>query len=341
MIDTIIRGKARHLTVSLGRVLGGLYSHSKAVATFDIPVREGLEKGLLDIGILHAKNDSAKLRVWMDGISIVKEFRPNYSIDVKEGVFSSILIDVLPILKRETPKVRSKVIVANTGSAPFFVSHASLFTVREGGKEKKIIYSSGGVPLLGGEEREISLGDNSYKLATVNGLFVVQDPPHNLEVLINKKVAKTLDIVKKVEDVEMSFYGSDINSIAFRRTRDLLGKKKGHTIITSLSVIATQEEEREMELEAHVRRISKDELVAECYVKNLTDRTMKKVSLIGFASGMVLKREILGDFPENAEIKKKIEFKIPKDSKSIIIRLIWNDGGEVKFIEKRFKEKEN
>ncbi|MGB9725715.1 MAG: hypothetical protein ACP5I2_03870 [Fervidicoccaceae archaeon] len=341
LINTKMKGKAKHLIVPLARTIGGLYNHTKVIASFDLPAREGLEKGILDIGILHSHNDEVRLRVWMDGISLVKEFYPNYSLKMKENVFSSILIDVLPLLKRDNSKIRSRVVIINTGSSPFFVSHASLFTFRGGGEEKKVIYASGGIPLSGGDEKEFLLDDGDYKYLALGGVYIAKDPPHSLEILLNKKVYRTLDIVKKAEDVEMVFSAPNISSLTIRRLKDLMGKKKEQTMITSLSLIATKEEEKEMELEAYVKRVGKDELIVECVVKNLTDRVMKRVSLIGFASGLVVNRVNLGDFPQGAEVAKTLEVKIPKDAKTFVLRLIWNDGGEAKFIEKRFKEKES
>jgi len=339
LINASMKSKVKHMIVPIGRTLGGLYNHTKAVSNFDIPSKDSLERGILDIGIVHEPSSEVRLRIWMDGISLAKEFRPNFSLSVDGSIFSSILIDVSPLLKREAARARSRIVVLNNGSSPFFVTHTSMFALFEGGSEKKVIYPGGGMPLAGGDSREFRLDDDKYTLVKFNGVFVARDPPHSFEVLLNDKVARALDIIRKAEDVELAFNAPEIRGIALRRLKDLLGKKKGHTILASMSIVASREEEREMELEAHVRRAEDGDVVVLAKVKNLTGRTMKRVSLIGLASGMVVNREFIGELMPYAEVSREMRAKTPKDSKSYILRLIWNDGGETKYIEKRFKER--
>ncbi|MEM3837593.1 MAG: hypothetical protein QXU57_06805, partial [Fervidicoccaceae archaeon] len=78
MLDMWTKGRVRHMMVSLGKTVGGLYNNNKAAISFDVSSRDLLKNGLLDIGIASRSSEQLRLRIWMDGVSLVKEFRPNY-----------------------------------------------------------------------------------------------------------------------------------------------------------------------------------------------------------------------------------------------------------------------
>ncbi|MEM0047198.1 MAG: hypothetical protein QW437_06545 [Fervidicoccaceae archaeon] len=339
MLDMWTKGRVRHMMVSLGKTVGGLYNNNKAAISFDVSSRDLLKNGLLDIGIASRSSEQLRLRIWMDGVSLVKEFRPNYVLDLKDLKFSTVLIDVLPILKRANARSRSRVIIINSGSAPFTVTHASLFTLVGEGKEKRVIYKSGGASLHEGEKIDVSMGGEFSRVAMGAFLYAV-DPPHSLEVLVDGKISRLIDLNRQAEDIELFLAGSGMKSIGLRRMRDVLGRKKTCTVLSSFSIAASAEEEREMDVDAHVKRAAKDEVVVECIVRNVGSAPVKKASLIALSLGSVVHRELLGELKEGEEVRKTISVKLPKDARSLVLRLIWNADGEVKFIEKRFREKE-
>jgi hypothetical protein len=96
-----------------------------------------------------------------------------------------------------------------------------------------------------------------------------------------------------------------------------------------------------MEIEARVKNSGNEELYIQYTVRNLSNRAMRKVSIVGFASGNAVYREHIGDLPEGKEAMREAVVKLPKEARTFVLRLIWNDGAEVKFLEKRYKEREN
>lgn len=334
-------GKAKHYILPIGKAVGGLFNGVKAIANFDIPWRENLEKSFLDIGILHSPSDAIRLKVWMDGISLSKEFKPNYSIKVSEKQFSTILLDVLPIVKRENARPRSRVVIINTGPSPFVITHASLFTILKGGSEKSITYATGGIGISSNEIKEFRIQEGPWNKVTFSAMLYAQDPPHTIEMLTDGKVVKVIDLLKKAEDLEFATSTQDIKRLGLRRAKDLMGRKKAPTILTSVSITSSKEEDREMEIEARVKNSGNEELYVQYTVRNLSNRAMRKVSIVGFASGNAVYREHIGDLPEGKEAMREAVVKLPKEARTFVLRLIWNDGAEVKFLEKRYKEREN
>ncbi len=136
--------------------LGGLGNpkiHKAVMDTPSIP-RGDLEAAYLEVALFAQEERLPKWRLWLDGFSITREFKPQYVLPVDDALFAKVLFDVTPIYKSENP--RHFVTVMYDGSTPVTVGHINLLIIRRTEEAfYNFTYLSGAQALAPGEAVEI------------------------------------------------------------------------------------------------------------------------------------------------------------------------------------------
>ena len=136
--------------------LGGLGNPKIHKAVMDAPSipRGDLEAAYLEVAVFTREERLPKWRLWLDGFSITREFKPQYVLPVNDTLFAKVLFDVTPIYKSENP--RHFVTIMYDGSTPITVGHVNLLIVRRTEEAfYNFVYLSGAQALVPGEAVEI------------------------------------------------------------------------------------------------------------------------------------------------------------------------------------------
>ncbi len=152
----VIKGEAL-LTTSLSSIdLCGMGSPKVGRIILDAPPipRRDLRAAYLEVAAVVGDPRLARWKLWLDGFALTREFKPQVTVELDEGVFAKLMFDVTPVYRSEEGK--HHVTITCSGTEPLSVKHIGLALLRHAEEaEQSYAYLSGAYALAPGEELEL------------------------------------------------------------------------------------------------------------------------------------------------------------------------------------------
>ena len=196
--DGIVAFSALGLTTTLGS--GGLASKS---SFFKIPLAKPsgckVNTGILSVSLTAPPTVKTpfRWRLELDGLTISREAKPQFTVPLEDSMFYKIVFDVKPVLasKGEHTAIESHVLRASYDSAhPITIRELSLFKVYSKPRlEHSALYLTGAIALDPGDSYSVSLstprslGDGDRLLVLT---LIIPSPRINLNLRLNEELTE-------------------------------------------------------------------------------------------------------------------------------------------------------
>ncbi|MGC8674768.1 hypothetical protein [Fervidicoccus sp.] len=339
LLEKKFSGEALSESVVIGESIGGLYRPSKQSVYFHkVKNNSKATLSLLEIGAIFDKQESVKWRIWFDGISVSKQFKPNFILPIGENTYGATVIDITPLVNREAKRRFHKLTVIS--STPVFLTHATIIKLIEDNSDTTnwIKYYTGGAIIKSQEIKKISVKSNELRQNNIHFNIFAQKVPQYLEIRVNERYVKRLEISKNCDDYQIPFDKEPILTLSFKNDGiDVGGKSQSFILITNLIVNSASKKQRSIDLEAEIRGRNESGVIVNVDVFNNSESPLEAPMLVAFSSGILVSKIDLESIQPKSSAKRELVLKLPPNSSSITLRLIWKENSEPQYIEKKIK----
>lgn len=332
-----IEGDMKWSNVLVGKSIGGIYNPSRIAINFERnKLQKNPSKAILEFGAIVKSNSNPSWKIWFDGVSLMKEFKPNCKLTTGKIQYVASIFDVTPLVKRESPKKTHKLVVVST-SDEIFLTHATLLKFFENYEKKAYVqYRAGGLPIEPFSEAKFNF-NNSLHDARRNRIlsnFILHTNSSMVEFIANKKILKSFELSRKIEEVDFEFDIQNLNELSIKYMPEE-GKKE--MIISNLIVVSTNAIVQDVEFMVDFKKMEEDYVSLDCKILNKSNSSISSALITVIARGTLVARKQIKELESMKEVHEKFSFKVPKDTSTLFIRLIWKKDEEPYYIEKKLK----
>ena len=324
----VIDGEVVYETAPLAIRLGGLSNPTTQSIILTPPVLGKPKLVLLELTVKHTSSSISRWRLWLNGVAITREFKPNYSIKLEDTYYSKCVFDVTPIF--DWRKRQHHITIRYEGSEILLVEHVGMIVAYEAEKSKTSYAFAGGLLALSpGESTAIRLdlepidGVNRARVETV--LLV---PSRLARVKVESlNVSKTINGVVGVEEVEF-----DIPTKPTKTMETIITHYPAeqpyyprHVLITGLLVSYGWYAEPKI-----VAKSKRHDNLVELVIRNEGEAKPEKLMVVGVQAGSILVRKFIEPLEPGEERILKLELPV-----GVLIRVVWTYHGRTKYIDLR------
>ncbi len=333
VFEETIEGVVRSDLCVIGKRLGGLSKSHKASVIFNIPLqcKDKLYKSLLEIASVTKYPENAKWRLWIDGVPITREYKPNNTLSLGDYEISTSIFDVTPIMKREQSGVRHRLTIVNEGSEPILILYSMLlkaFKIK--GAYTKISYLSGGVSIAARESYSITPPLIDGGLKTVVRIPVYARRAPSILSLSYSGVEKRYAINNIVDEISIEIPAGDKITIVNESEDEAL-------ILPSLLSYCERRKQPYLKISSIETIREEGEVKARIKVSNIGGEKALNTQLIVIALGEPVYKKIIGELGAGEEYMDEIKVKVPKTVRTLTLRVVWRDMDETVLSEEKIR----
>ncbi|MEM1619242.1 MAG: hypothetical protein QXU97_03645 [Fervidicoccaceae archaeon] len=324
---------SRVVHAPLDRSLGGAGNPDRLRVSLHAPSAPASDVvgAFLEVTTLSRASSMRSWRLRIDGVPLARMFSPSCSVVDKRGLeLASIIFDVSPIIRRDPGRESHVLDVSWTASDPVRLLSVSLVKILAStGCRSSIKYVGGCFKLAPGEALEIDgLGGEASRSALS---FVAFSPDQNgvIEVL-GSEGAKRLQVTSSVQDFEVELERAD--DVVLRVPH---GFSQSYLFVPSIVYYSTTEAGPHIEVDASV-----EERGLLVRVKNTGSAQACSVQIVVLALGQTVSRKHVGVLEPGASVEHLLPLEEPRKPRQLSVRVVWNQHGQAKFIEKRLSPAE-
>lgn len=324
----VIDGEVVYETAPLAVRLGGLSNPTTQSVILTPPVLGKPKLVLLELTVKHTSPTISRWRLWLNGVAITREFKPNYSIKLKDTYYSKCVFDVTPIF--DWKKRQHHITIRYEGSDILLVEHVGMVVAYEAEKSKtSYAFASGLLALSPGESTAIKLDlepIDSVNRARVETVLLV--PSRLARVKVESfSVSKTINGVVGVEEIEFDIPTKPTKTMETVVTHYPAYQPyyPRHVLVTGLLVSCGWYAEPKIVVEPR-RHNNTIELV----IRNEGAAKPEKLMIVAVQAGSILVRKFI-EPPEPGEEKtEKLELPV-----GVLVRVVWTYHGRTKYVDLR------
>lgn len=324
----VIDGEVVYETAPLAVRLGGLSNPTTQSVILTPPVLGKPKLVLLELTVKHASPIISRWRLWLNGVAITREFKPNYSIKLKDTYYSKCVFDVTPIF--DWKRKQHHITIRYEGSDVLLVEHVGMIVAYEAVKSKtSYAFASGLLALSPGESTAIRLDlepiDEANRARVETVLLI---PSRLARVKVESfNVSKTINGVVGVEEIEFDIPIKPTKIMETVITHYPADQPyyPGHVLVTGLLI--TRGWYAEPKIVVKPKRYNN---TIELTVRNEGTAKPEKLVIVAVQAGSILVRKLI-EPPEPGEEKTE-KLKLPV---GVLVRVVWTYRGRTKYVDLR------
>ncbi len=302
---------------------------------------EKIERLLLSVGIFLDEEVRPPIswKLVVDGVSISREFRAQFSVPTDMGVYMKAIYDVKPILsKKVVERETHKITVYRDAARPIRMADVLLYARFKGEKGVySVSYWTGAVALEPGESYQVnaSLG-KSFEGARKAGV-IIHSPYHDasFEVIAGgSRPEKAVGEGSHYIETLIPYKGSPI-PVYVRYENPGYKYYPKIAVVSEIIVSELLAPAPNPKLIVENVECSDDRVRVKGFVENIGDDILEPPMLVVIALGARLARKILPAIPPGDRVHFKVEFdisRLPIRPNRASIRLIWRRLGETRLV---------
>jgi len=325
--------------MSINKTIGGLGKTHKTVIIHSIPAVGDyvLQKSLLEIVSITRDPLRTKWRIWFDGVPITREYKPNYIRELSGSELGITIIDVSPIVKRDLKRMKHKAVIINEGSEPIFLLSSMMTKVLNVKNAfTKFSYFTGGFTLDRNSVMRVKspfAQEEEYE-KKINLITYSEDYPTILR-LACKEHEKEINMPSMINEITHSLEGcvnSDYIDLSIKTDSPIKP-----VIVPSvlLSVEKIQGPVLSLEIKEAKKNNNKIDISIEITNKGKMSADNIILTLLTLGTPVYRKKIRPLNPGDNVVINDVVRF--PSEARVLVARIIWNEFGEPRFIEKKLK----
>jgi len=321
-------------SISLGTAPG---SRRRAVAWLTLPRAEGrVEAAYLSVGVLIEKGERFPVswKMAVDGVSISREFKPQFTVDTDYGVYGRAIYDVRPVLARKLAEREDhKIFVARDAYRPVRVVDVFLYArYAVEGASYESSYHTGAAALEPGESVSVyanlgrSLGGGRKAAVTL------YSPSHQARLRVVAGGSQPVEVAGLggyLAEVTVPYRGSPVPvSVVYETPREPFYPKTAIVSDVVVAEVLAPEPRPEVEVEEVERLDSR--LRVRLRVENRGDGVLANALLVAIALGTQLARARIERLEPGSAREVEITLdtsKIPVALRRVQVRLVWRHLG--------------
>lgn len=325
-----VEGIVKVDVVSVGHVLGGIHNPPRHKLYYLVPFQGEADVGdsFVEIFARTRRPEMTRWRIWFDGVAVTREYRPNYTLPAERGEYSITVINVTPLVKRNPQKTKHKLLIVNEGSEPIeLLGSLMIKTYKTPRGRAQLNYATGGVwvdegatvRLPGVEEAEFP------QMSLFSTPLAISSPLH-ATVSCGGEEAEYSQ-VSRVGELRLTLPSC---------TRPELTLATGGPMLLPSVVAVSQEYDKpepvlgEVEVAEEAGRLR-----LKVPVENRGSAELERGLLTVFALGEAIARRELETLGPGGFTTVELEARVARDVRALVVRLIWNEYGEPRFVERR------
>jgi len=302
---------------------------------------ESVERLLLSIGVFvdHDVRPPISWKLIVDGVSVSREFRPQFQVETDWGVYMKAIYDVKPILSRRVVEREShKIVVIRDAVKPVRMADAVLYARYSSEKGVySVSYWTGAVALEPGEGYQVNANLGRSMEGKRRAGVIVHSPYHDASFRVIAGGSQPETAVGEGShyiEASVPYKGSPVP--VYIRYEDP-GYRFYPRIAVVSDVFVAEVKAPEPRPRLVVERVSvKDSrLVIEGYVENVGDDVLEPPMLVVLALGVRLARKKLPRLEPGGRTGFRVEFavdRLPIRPSRANVRLVWRRLGETRIV---------
>ncbi len=330
IVSGVLEGVVKVDAVSVDQVLGGVHSNPRHRLYYLVPFQGDAEVGdsFVEIFAHTRRPEMTRWRIWFDGVAVTREYKPNYTIPLERGEFSITVINVTPLVKRSPGRGKHKLVIVNEGSEPIeLLGSIMVKTYLTGRGRAWLTYSTGGLRIDEGEQEMLpGVGESPGDSMTVYSTPLALSSPLRLELSCETGSGGEDNQVAKVGEMRI-----DMESCGRVRARSV----SGSVLLPSIVAVSQAYDKPEPVIEGlevaegprgHVIRLS---------LANRGSVALENGMVTVFALGEAVARSSVDRLEPGEGRLVEMEVRLPREARSVVVRVIWNEYGEPRFMERK------
>ncbi len=320
--------------VSVGTSPG---SRRRVTAWIGLPRAEGpVEAAYMSIGVLLDRDDRPPVswKLSVDGVSIAREFKPQFCVEVDDGLYCKAVYDVRPLLSRRlAEREEHRVFIARDAYRPVRISDIFLYArYRVEGARYASSYHVGAVALEPGEALNVYVDiGRSFDGRRTAGVLI-RSPNHMSLFRIVAGGSKPVEAGGRgglFVEVSVPYKGSPVPvSVKYEEPETRFYPKTA--VVSDIVVVETVAPEPRPRI--IVERVSREgsRIVVEGRVVNEGDAALSSPMLVAVAVGVQAYRGRLSDVEPGGEAGFRVQVdvsRLPLEPRVVQLRLVWSSLG--------------
>ena len=316
--------------ISVGQVLGGVHSSPRHKLYYLVPFQGEAEVGdsFVELFAYTRRPEMTRWRIWFDGVAVTREYKPNYTIPQEKGEYSVTIINVTPLARRNPQRSKHKLVVVNEGSEPIeLLGSMMVKTYLTGRGSAWLTYSTGGLSL----PEEAS--------ATVPG---VENPPSGEMSIYSTPLARSTPLHLTLACGGSSLDYNQVSKVGELKAtlppcRELVIENRmgGPAVFPSIVAVSQSYDRPEPRLENIEVTRTMEGVELRVTVSNRGSVELDRAMLTLFALGESVARSEVGKLAPGGFTTIQVKARLPRDVRTVVVRLIWSEYGEPRFVERK------
>ncbi len=331
-----LKGVVRTDLCTLGRRLGGLYFSHKATIVFNIPVQPegGIHRCLVEIAAVTKRPEMTRWRIWVDGVPVTREYRPNHTLWLGDREVSTSIFDVTPIIRRDPRRTRHKLTIINEGSEPLLLLYSMMLKAMEMSEAlTEVMYMSGGLELKPGETKEFTLPSLDESSLTVVRIPIYALCTPSLVTVKMPGAVKEFSINSIADEIRLSM--PSVGTIAL--TNNNACGSECPLIAPSLVSYTERRRRPVLTVKTEEANESKDGMNVKVKILNTGDRHAENVQVILLCLGEPVARKMIEKIEAGDEVEVELKARLPGKARVAVARVVWRDLDETMLAEDRIR----
>ncbi len=285
---------------------------------------ESIKCAILDISTTsREKAEHVRWKLWFNGFSITREFRPQFIWCHEEKYYSRLLYDVTPIMR--ISRGSHTLVVLYEGSEELIIDNASLIAVYEDpASELSYAYHAGILLLDPGSEREIEI-NLPRKVSDVGELHVLSFIPSRsakVSLSMNNRLLTTVE-------GDVGLHEMKFDDVLIEDERAII-KIKHHEAehpyypkhLKIMSIILSSMKIMTPKITVTKYEYLDEENAYEVFISNVGEVPPDKIIVLAVESGVPFYRKVLNSVDPKEEVSVKIPLR-NKDRRKLSLRIVW------------------
>ena len=304
---------------------------------------EGIERLLLSIGVFvdHDVRPPISWKLIVDGVSVFREFRPQFQVETDWGVYMKAIYDVKPILSRRViERETHKIVVIRDAVKPVRIADAVLYARYSSEKGVySVSYWTGAVALEPGEGYQVNANLGRSMEGRRRAGVIVHSPYHDASFRVIAGGSRPEAAVGEGShyiEASIPYKGSPV-PVYIRYEDPGYRFYPRIAVVSDVFVAEVKAPEPRPRLVVEKVSVTDSRVAIEGYVENVGDDVLEPSMLVVLALGVRLAKKKLPRLEPGGKASFQVEFtidRLPIRPSRANVRLVWRRLGETRIVSK-------